>query len=557
MKKIISILLTILICTVFPTSVFAEDALTIVEISPQYVQVGENQNGYMIAYDTRYRVIDQFNNIHYTSTEEITVYSEMLFSSKDNDVDQLYNLEGKEIARFVNESIVDVRENTILTLDASNNYVLNDCRTTQKVSLGCLDKIWLLDGQNVLILKDGVWSLFDFKLQVNTVLNIDAVTDVRGRLLTIVKDGLYGLVDVDIKEIVEPKYEGMIYVEGQHLAFYNEGNDILTSKGELLYSSPDCITSECIDGWVVIYGDVITLKNIYTNEAHTIDGFESVSAPYEGFMCGQTEFGLYTYVTMDGKQATDLAWDMVYQFSNGLALVYDVLEGSNNVYYKQWYIINTNFEVVKILNYDVYIDPYLDSSTDFSDGYIRTIDNETGLMGFIYLENYSASSNNQLKLSPTSLCQIDRESQTLSELFKDITVKDFKNQFLNDTDMMSVIDTDGNSLSDDAYVVDGCKVQLISKFDGTTILDELTIQVSENATETDPPTTDPDNPIDPDNPGTDSNKPDNDSNITDFIDSIADKVGITSDQLLILAGGSLAALVLLIIVIAAIKRKRR
>jgi hypothetical protein len=42
-----------------------------------------------------------------------------------------------------------------------------------------------------------------------------------------------------------------------------------------------------------------------------------------------------------------------------------------------------------------------------------------------------------------------------------------------------------------------------------------------------------------------------------FIDSIADKVGVTSDQLLMIAGGSLAALVLLIIVIAAIKRKRR
>ena len=42
-----------------------------------------------------------------------------------------------------------------------------------------------------------------------------------------------------------------------------------------------------------------------------------------------------------------------------------------------------------------------------------------------------------------------------------------------------------------------------------------------------------------------------------IIDSIADKFGVTSDQLLMIAGGSLAALVLLIIVIAAIKRKRR
>jgi hypothetical protein len=47
------------------------------------------------------------------------------------------------------------------------------------------------------------------------------------------------------------------------------------------------------------------------------------------------------------------------------------------------------------------------------------------------------------------------------------------------------------------------------------------------------------------------------TNNDNIIDSIADKVGITSDQLLILVGGTLTALVLLIIVIAAIKSKRR
>ncbi len=47
------------------------------------------------------------------------------------------------------------------------------------------------------------------------------------------------------------------------------------------------------------------------------------------------------------------------------------------------------------------------------------------------------------------------------------------------------------------------------------------------------------------------------SMIIDFINSIADKFGVTSNQLLMIAGGSLAALVLLMIVIAAIKRKRR
>jgi hypothetical protein len=157
-----------------------------------------------------------------------------------------------------------------------------------------------------------------------------------------------------------------------------------------------------------------------------------------------------------------------------------------------------------VLNYAVNIDPYLDSSTDFSDGYIRTIDNETGLMVFIYLENYTSSSNNQL--SPASLYQIDRASQTLSEVFKDTTVKYFENHFRNDMEMLSVIDTDGNTLNDDDYVVDGCKVQLKSKSDGTMDLDELSIKVPEEVADTAPPITSPDNPIYPDNLETDSNK---------------------------------------------------
>ena len=177
-------------------------------------------------------------------------------------------------------------------------------------------------------------------------------------------------------------------------------------------------------------------------------------------------------------------------------------------------------------------------------------------MVFIYLENYTSSSNNQL--SPASLYQIDRSSQTLSEVFKDTTVKDFENHFRNDMEMLSVIDTDGNTLNDDDdYVVDGCKVQLKSKSDGTMDLDELSIKVPEEVADTAPPITGPDNPIYPDNLETDSNKIGHDSGVTDFIGSTADKVSVASDQLLMIAGSSLAALVLLIIVIAAIKRKRR
>ena len=175
-----------------------------------------------------------------------------------------------------------------------------------------------------------------------------------------------------------------------------------------------------------------------------------------------------TYMDKNGKQATSKTWDYAYNFSYGYALVMNRRYNDNTQQYQNmWYIIDTDFEIVKALDYDVYVDPYYGTGSDFSNGYIRIADKKTGLMGFI----------------------------------------------------------------------------------------KLNAEVVENKPDnTDPK---PDDTTSPDNPGTDPNKPDNDSDVTDFIDSIADKVGITSDQLLILAGGSLAALVLLIIVIATIKRKRR
>ena len=100
-------------------------------------------------------------------------------------------------------------------------------------------------------------------------------------------------------------------------------------------------------------------------------------------------------------------------------------------------------------------------------------------------------------------------------------------------------------------MVDGCKVQLRSSSDSTEVLDELAIELSNQSIESPP-----DDTTSPDESETNPTTPDDTTSGTDFIDSIANKVGIPKDQLLIIAGGSLAALVLLIVVVAAIKRKR-
>jgi len=552
MKKVVTfIILTIILIQFSLPSVSALENHQLLEFIPQYVLIEAYTGEHTVVANQDYRLIDKYNNVKLSMSQPIVLHNEILYSCNINGEAILYGIDGKEVARFNQENILDANDYLVLTMNGKQEYFAYNYRTAQRCTLEKNDGAWLLGEESILLLKDDKWVIFNLTSQKYVSLEIDNVVDIQEQVLTVVSNGMYGLLNINAEVLVKPQYKGIVYTNNQYLAFNETGNDIFSSKGDLIFSSPDCMTSECINGWVVIYGNTTTLKNIYTNETRSIEGYKSVSAPYEGYMCGQNEFGLYTYVTIDGKQATDLSWDMVYRFSNGFALVYDVLSDSNNEYYKQWYIINSDFEVVKILNYDVYIDSYLDSSTDFTNGYIRTVDKETGLMGLVCLENYNANSNNRLKLSPTSLFQIDETSKTLSGVFNNTTSKTLKNHFLNDSELLVVQDANGVVLSADDIVTDGCKVQLVSATDGVTVLDELTIEVSEDLVEPDPPVTDPDDP------STTPNNPDKDSDLQDFIDSTADKFGITSDQLLLIAGGSLAALVLLIVIIVAVKRKRR
>ena len=100
------------------------------------------------------------------------------------------------------------------------------------------------------------------------------------------------------------------------------------------------------------------------------------------------QIGGETYINKNGVIATNKSWDKAYTFSDGYALVMNyVYDDAKNVAEKQWYIINTDFEIVKTLQYDIYIDNSISTSCDFSDGYIRTIDSKTGKMGFMYLKD--------------------------------------------------------------------------------------------------------------------------------------------------------------------------
>ena len=93
----------------------------------------------------------------------------------------------------------------------------------------------------------------------------------------------------------------------------------------------------------------------------------------------------HTYIGTNGNAAVDAWWDYAGRFAKGHALVMNYMTDSDGNTFRRWSIINTDFAVVETLEDDVYIDAADEHSTDFSNGYIRTVDRATNLMGFIQL----------------------------------------------------------------------------------------------------------------------------------------------------------------------------
>lgn len=566
-NRFISMILSVIVLLAcLPLDVFAQSEVAFAEFIPQYETLSYFVDGIALSkMDDLYQIIDVSNNIQYTGQTTVS-YKNGTYRISNGGVVELFDGKFQLLLSVTGISAKAVIANRVSITDANLKQRLYNLNGELLLN-NSYDDIIYGNGDCVLLDVDGSIVVYDLINQRNVIEGIEKCTSVDDNYVVCVKNGKYGIVDFNGGVLIDFKYsqisreltsEYFYCVIDSTLDIYDSrfekaGNIDVSTLASYKKLSEGLVCVKKSDGdfaYVDVNGNTV-LEGISIGYALT-----NCNPFYEGLAVVTTANGS-TYINKAGELATDRLWDGAYRFANGYALVYNnIYDETNDTTVKQWYIINNSFEVVKTLNYDVYVDPYYAVSTDFSDGCIRTIDSDTGLMGFIYLENNSASSNNQLKLSPTSLYQIDRESQTLSEVFKDTTVKDFKNHFLNDMEMLSVIDADGNTVNDDAYVVDGCKVQLKSKSDGTTILDELIIKVSEKVVDTDPPTTDPNNPTDPGTTEKDPNTPGNDSDIMDFVNSIADKIGVTSDQLLMIAGGSLAALVLLIIVIAVIRRRR-
>ena len=480
-KIVILIMVIILVFTALPMSVFANESadISLIEYSPQYQTLGAFNDQFAIAQleDGTSVVIDTNNNQLVTLDASSAFCSNGIICVIKDDSVILYDMAGQLIniydgigtKNIVNGRIAIKDENLMQDL-----YDVNGNRLTEEkyedIVYGEGDCVFLNDGYGI--------TLVNIVNNETVLANIKRCVAVTEKFVVCIKNDKYGVVDFNGNTVIPFDYDAiMVGTSGYFRCEKNDALEIFDSEYQKVGSiaaGTFYSISDISDGvmsatnkekeicYINVKGEVVVsgldCEIDVVNNGNFSEGYAVVRSNNEA-----------TYIDKSGKQATSKTWDYAYSFTYGYALVmnrrYDEIAQQ---YQNMWYIIDTEFEIVKALDYDVYVDPYYGTGSDFSNGYIRVIDKQTGLMGYI----------------------------------------------------------------------------------------KLNIEAIENKPNEDAETT-PDNTTSPDESETNPTNPNDTTGETDFIDSIANKVGIPKDQLLIIAGGSLAALVLLIVVIASIKRKRR
>lgn len=527
MKKTSLILvIAILLMQIFVLTVFAspDGNIHLYEATYDYI-FSLDGDFFTVFCDGEYIIVDN-KNVHYNKVhcDEIGPYSEGVVSGYDTETHTttFSRLDGYSFVLDVRSCGAFLGGKCSVT-SVDGKYGLID--TMGHYLLECEYEDIIYDSSDTfLVCKENAWQLARLS---NGEITLEAL--VKANVVNPIKDSLsqniiasdgehYGIISAENKLLVGFKYEYIYDLTGGLYAGINgKTTDLISVDGKVMATIEATVLGSYSEGKIPCYMNekfcYINNDGKVVNEVAVSDT-NSIGSYYEGLAVIQMEDGSYSYLAENGELATRYVWDYAARFARGYALVMDVVESDtvDGEYVRSWKIIDHNFNTVEQLNVEVYVNEAEEHTTDFSNGFIRTVDNETGKMGFAYTANTYALYD----------CQTDGH-------------------------------TNGNWIIDKEAEIGVAGEKHISCIKCGEVMETASIDPLPEGSGSEP---NPDDTTSPDNPGTDPNKPDNDSDVMDFIDSIADKVGISSDKLLMIAGGSLAALVLLIIVIAAIRRRR-
>lgn len=529
MKKVISfIVIALVLIHSFVTVAFAEgvgEDIHVYDVTYDYIY-SLNGEYYTVYNDRNYAIVDSANTQHYTTNGDgMGAFSEGFVSIYDAEAHKVTftTLDGYS---FDVESVRGCGEflgGKCSVTSVGGGYGLID--TTGHYLLECEYEDIIYDSSDVFfVCKDSVWQLATLK---NGAVDLDAF--VASNVTSPAKDSTmqniiasggehYGIISAENKLLVEFKYEYIYDLTGGLYAGINgKTTDLISVDGKVIATIEATVLGEYSEGKIPCYMNekfcYINKDGKIVNEV-AISDTTSIGSYYEGLAVIQMKDGSYSYLAENGELATRYVWDYAARFARGYALVMDVVASDtvDGEYVRSWKIIDHNFNTVEQLNVEVYVNDAEEHTTDFSNGFIRTVDSEAGKMGFAYTAKTYASYDCQTNGHVNGNWIIDKEAEI--------------------------------GVAGEKHI---CCIKCGEVME-TASIDPLP---EESGTEPNP-----DDTTSPDESETNPTTPDDTTSGTDFIDSIANKVGIPKDQLLIIAGGSLAALVLLIVVVAAIKRKR-
>lgn len=398
MRKIICLLIFTILLNIFTVPVIATTEKIFVEYIPKYKYMGIFTDNLSVSYISSLMdnaIINKNNQSVYQFNSATVKYNDGIYTITTWDGVEVYNSVFKLCFALKGIDIGKYKGNKISVTD--NNFT---------------KKLYNLDGQllltesyaNILygdgdciLLDNGTTSyIYDLKKQSVIIDNINYY-EMNGENHIVCRIGdCYGVVDFYGKIVIEFNYNKLLYEAGGYYRCVN--NDIIS-----IYNNNGVFKCNLqISKYATIGGisdNLVSVKNnngiwsyIDFNEniivsLEKIDNIKSVSPFYNGTAI-ITIAEYQTYIDVNGKQLTEQVWDKAYHFYNGYALV--MLKKYSDIsddLYEQWYIINESFEIVKTLDYSLYIDFSYPASTNFSDGYIRTYDSKNNLMGYIMIDN--------------------------------------------------------------------------------------------------------------------------------------------------------------------------
>lgn len=530
MKRIISfIVITLVLIHSFVTVAFAEgigEDIHIYDVTYDYIYSLDGEY-YTVNDDRNYAIGDSANTQHHTiNGDGMGAFSEGFVSIYDSEAHKVTftTLDGYSFDVESVRGCGGFLGGKCSVTSVGGMYGLID--TTGHYLLECEYEDIIYDSSNVFfVCKDSVWQLATLKdgeveLNAFVIPNVTNPTKDSTMQNIIASNGEhYGIISAENKLLVEFKYEYIYDLTGGGYAGINgKTTDLISVDGKVAATIEATVLGSYSEGKIPCYMNkkfcYINKDGKVVNEVAVSDT-NSIGSYYEGLAVIQMEDGSYSYLAENGELATRYVWDYAARFARGYALVMDVVASDtvNGEYVRSWKIIDHNFNTIEQLNVEVYVNDAEEHTTDFSNGFIRTVDSETGKMGFAYTANTYASYD----------CQTEGH-------------------------------VNGNWIIGKEAEIGAAGEKHIPCIKCGEVVETASIDPLPAGSETEP---DPDDTTSPDGVETNPTTSNDTTSDTDFMDSMANKVGIPKDQLLIIAGSSVAVLVLLIVVIAVIKRKRR